>query len=61
MPSTRECFLIRKSSPPEANFGAGLPDGIFSTKNHNLGKFWMAFEWKMLIFFMAILEYFTAT
>jgi hypothetical protein len=34
---------------------AGLPDGLFSNqKNPNLGKFWRALGWKMLIYFMAI-------
>jgi hypothetical protein len=45
----------------------------FRTKNHNLGKFWRALEWKLLVYFMVIwnilrsfvifyghLEYFTA-
>jgi hypothetical protein len=27
---------------------------IFKTKNPNLGKFWMALEWKMLVYFMGI-------
>jgi hypothetical protein len=35
----------------------GLPDGFFQTKNPNLGKFWRAFEEKMLIF-SGLLEYF---
>jgi hypothetical protein len=26
----------------------------FQTKNTNLGKFWRAFDWKILIYFMAI-------
>jgi hypothetical protein len=26
----------------------------FQTKNPNLGKFWRALDWKMLIYFMAI-------
>jgi hypothetical protein len=26
----------------------------FQTKNLNLGKFWRALDWKMLIYFMAI-------
>jgi hypothetical protein len=26
----------------------------FQTKNPNLGKFWMALEWKMLVYFMTI-------
>jgi hypothetical protein len=33
---------------------AGLPDGLFQTKNPNLGKFWRALDWKMLIYFMPI-------
>jgi hypothetical protein len=32
----------------------GLPDGLFQTKNPNLGKFWRALEWKMLVYFMVI-------
>jgi hypothetical protein len=31
-----------------------LPDVFSQTKNPNLGKFWMALDWKMLIHFMAI-------
>jgi hypothetical protein len=31
----------------------------FQTKNPNLGKFYRAFDWKMLIYFMTILEHFT--
>jgi hypothetical protein len=27
----------------------------FQTKNPNLGKFWRAFDWEMLIYFLAIL------
>jgi hypothetical protein len=26
----------------------------FQTKNQNLGKFWRAFEWKMLVYLMTI-------
>jgi hypothetical protein len=39
---------------------AGLPDFLvarffgFQTKNPNLGKFWRALDWKILIYFMAI-------
>jgi hypothetical protein len=33
---------------------AGLPDGLFSSQNPNLGTFWRALDWKMLIYFMAI-------
>jgi hypothetical protein len=28
----------------------------FQTKNPDLGKFWMAMQWKMLVFLMAILS-----
>jgi hypothetical protein len=35
---------------------AELPDGIFQTKNPNLGKFWMVLQWKMLVYFMAVLS-----
>jgi hypothetical protein len=31
-----------------------LPDGLFSNQNPNLGKFWMALDWKMFQYFMAI-------
>jgi hypothetical protein len=27
---------------------------VFQTKNPNLGKFWRALEWKMLVYFMTI-------
>jgi hypothetical protein len=27
---------------------------FFRTNNPNLGKFWMAFEWKMMVYFMVI-------
>jgi hypothetical protein len=41
----------------------GLEQGCqmvsFQTKNSNLGKFWRALGEKLLIQFMAILEYFT--
>jgi hypothetical protein len=44
-------FFVRlksfQTSPP------GLPDGIFQTKNPNLGKFWKGLKWKMLGYFMA--------
>jgi hypothetical protein len=31
-----------------------LPDGIFSTQNPNLGKFWRVLPWNMLVYFMDI-------
>jgi hypothetical protein len=32
---------------------AGLPNGIFSDQNRNLGKFWRVLQWKMLVYFMS--------
>jgi hypothetical protein len=40
-------------------FSPGLPDGYFQTKNTNLGKFWRALDWIMLIYFVAYWEYLT--
>jgi hypothetical protein len=34
--------------------GQGCQMVCFRTKNPNLGKFWRALEWKMLVYFMAI-------
>jgi hypothetical protein len=31
-----------------------LPDGFFQTKNPNMGKFWRALDWKIIVYFMAI-------
>jgi hypothetical protein len=31
-----------------------VPNGTFSNKNPNLGIFWRALEYKMLVYFMAI-------
>jgi hypothetical protein len=36
------------------NLPTALPDGLFRTKNPNLGKFWRALERKMLVYFMVI-------
>jgi hypothetical protein len=33
---------------------AGLPEVYFLTKNCNLGNFWRAFEWKILVYYMII-------
>jgi hypothetical protein len=35
-------------------FTQGCQMVSFQTKNPNLGKFWRALDWKMLIYFMAI-------
>jgi hypothetical protein len=37
----------------------GLPDGKFSKRNPYLGKFWWAIEYKILVYYMNIMEYFT--
>jgi hypothetical protein len=37
-----------------AAYRAGLPEGIFQTKNPNLGKFWWVWQWKMLVYFTDI-------
>jgi hypothetical protein len=38
----------------------GLPDSIFSNQKSNLGKFWSALQWKMLVilctYFLSILR-----
>jgi hypothetical protein len=36
--------------------GAGLPDGLFSYQKSLLGIFWRVLEWKMLVYFMTILN-----
>jgi hypothetical protein len=36
----------------------GLPDGIFSNKNPNLGKLWRVLQWEMLEYFNGHLVYF---
>jgi hypothetical protein len=32
----------------------GCQMACFETKNPNLGKFWRVFQWKMLVYFVAI-------
>jgi hypothetical protein len=36
------------------DYEAGLPDGLFQTKNTSLGKFWRVLQWKMLVYVKAI-------
>jgi hypothetical protein len=44
--------IVYESSPVSRS---GLPDGIyFQTQNTNLGNFWRASEWKMLVYFTAM-------
>jgi hypothetical protein len=40
--------------------GLGCQMDCFQTKNPNLGKIWRVLQWKMLVYFMAILVYFMA-
>jgi hypothetical protein len=42
--------LRMTAAPWVAMYDAGLPDGIFRTKKPNLGIFWSALEWKMLVY-----------
>jgi hypothetical protein len=42
------CFLAMPHYVP------GLPDGPFSNKKPNLGKFWRDLQWKMLVYFRGI-------
>jgi hypothetical protein len=39
----------------------GCQTVCFQTQNPNLGKFWRALEWKMLVYFKVTLVYFMAT
>jgi hypothetical protein len=39
----------RQNNETDTQQDAGLPDGLFQTKNPNLGKFWRALKWKILV------------
>jgi hypothetical protein len=45
-----------KRATLQSTYRAVLPDGIFSDKKTNLGKFWKVLQWKMLVFLMAYLS-----
>jgi hypothetical protein len=59
-PADRECTKCHCASCPlEKCHPISAPKQgcqmvCFQTKNHNLGKFWSALDWKMLKYFMAI-------
>jgi hypothetical protein len=47
--------MTARERPAFVKAKSGLPDGLFSKqKIPNLGKFWRAIEWKMLVYFMTI-------
>jgi hypothetical protein len=50
----RHTFSVRCLKYIHFETEPGLPDGIFSTKNPNLGKFWRVLQLKMLVYFMVI-------
>jgi hypothetical protein len=45
---------FRNNSALGRHLGQGCQMVSFQTQNPNLGKFWRALDWKMLIYFMAI-------
>jgi hypothetical protein len=48
---------LRRRQSAKFKGGAELPDGInFQTKNPNFGKFWKVLQWKILVYFGAILS-----
>jgi hypothetical protein len=53
--------IYRKREQPARNGSVTRNQGCqmvcFQTKNPNLGRFWRAFEWKMLVYFMVILNF----
>jgi hypothetical protein len=54
---------VRETNPNQErlfSLDAGLPDVFFQTKYPDLGKFWKALEWKMLVDFIAIWNIFRA-
>jgi hypothetical protein len=55
-----ETLLLQKMARQAGKFSCqpGLPDGLFAYKNTNLGLFWMALEWNMLVYVMVILDIF---
>jgi hypothetical protein len=45
---------ISNSGKALSSSHSGLPDGLFSNQNHNLGKIWRFLQWKKLLHFMTI-------
>jgi hypothetical protein len=48
------CFRLLYAEVNEHNLNHGCQMIYFQTKNTNLGKFWRALHWKILVNFMAI-------
>jgi hypothetical protein len=46
--------VFGKKQNESIRFYQGCQMVCFQTKNPNLGKFWRALDWKMLVYFMAI-------
>jgi hypothetical protein len=51
---TRFGVLYQEKSGNPGPKAQGCQMVCFQTKNPNLGKFWRALEWKMLVYFMVI-------
>jgi hypothetical protein len=49
-----ETVILRESCHVFCSVPQGCQTVCFQTKNPNLGKFWRALDWKMLIYFMDI-------
>jgi hypothetical protein len=47
-------IFSKKSLAASVKSSAGLPDGIFSNQNSNLGIFWTVLQWKIMVHFMTI-------
>jgi hypothetical protein len=47
-------FTAKVSRSTRLYSGTGLPDGIFSKQESDLGKFWRVLQWKTLAFYMSI-------
>jgi hypothetical protein len=55
------CHVLSQPQKKKNNFSfvlsrcrTGLPDGIFSNQNHNLGNFWRVLQWKTCAYFWDI-------
>jgi hypothetical protein len=51
---SRVYFFSRNGSIRVFCSAAGLPDGIFSVQNPNLGKLWRVLQWTVMVYFMDI-------
>jgi hypothetical protein len=55
LPPTTHSAIIANASAVGLAPDQGCQMVYFQTKNTSLGKFWRALQWKMLVYFMAIL------